>query len=52
MAENPTPGAVITYWIKTAPRTMRQRRQEAARAAEQKKAAAPYPIASGAHGRG
>jgi photosystem II stability/assembly factor-like uncharacterized protein len=43
IAENPTPGAVITYWIKDAPRTMRQQRQEAARAAEQKKAAAPYP---------
>jgi photosystem II stability/assembly factor-like uncharacterized protein len=43
IAENPAPGAVITYWIKDAPRTIRQLRQEAARAAEQKKTAAPYP---------
>jgi photosystem II stability/assembly factor-like uncharacterized protein len=43
MGENPPFGAVITYWIKTAPQTARQRRQETARAAEQKKATPTYP---------
>jgi photosystem II stability/assembly factor-like uncharacterized protein len=43
MAENPTSGAVITYWIREAPRTLRQRRQDAMRAAEQKKATPAYP---------
>ncbi len=43
MGENPPVGAVITYWIKTTTQTARQRRQEAARAAEQKKATSPYP---------
>jgi hypothetical protein len=43
MAENPPHGAVITYWIREAPRTLRQRRQDAARAAEQKKATPAYP---------
>ena len=43
MGENPPFGAVITYWIKTTPQTARQRRQEAARAAEQKKATPAYP---------
>jgi hypothetical protein len=42
-AENPPAGAVITYWIKTTPQSARQRRQEATRAAEAKKAAPPYP---------
>ena len=42
MAENPPDGAVITYWIREAPRTLRQRRQDATRAAEQKKTAT-YP---------
>ena len=50
MAENPPDGAVITYWIRDAPHTLRQRRQDAARDAEQKKAAPRYPIAGGAHG--
>jgi photosystem II stability/assembly factor-like uncharacterized protein len=43
MAENPADGAVITYWIREAPRTLRQRRQDAMRAAEQKKATPSYP---------
>jgi photosystem II stability/assembly factor-like uncharacterized protein len=43
MGENPPIGAVITYWIRTAPQTARQRRQEATREAEQKKAAPTYP---------
>src|SRR5262249_59747597 len=42
-AENPPAGAVITYWIKTTPQSARQRRQEATRAAEARKAAPPYP---------
>ena len=42
-AENPPAGAVITYWIKTTPQSARQRRQEATRAAETKKATPPYP---------
>jgi photosystem II stability/assembly factor-like uncharacterized protein len=37
MAENPPDGAVFTYWIRDTPQTLRQRRQDAARAAEQKK---------------
>ncbi len=43
MAENPTMGAVITYWVKETPRTAKQMRQEAARAAEQKKEVPKYP---------
>ncbi|MGQ0736894.1 MAG: VPS10 domain-containing protein [Acidobacteriota bacterium] len=43
MGENRPLGAVITYWIREAPRTLRQRRQDAARAAEQKKEAPRYP---------
>jgi hypothetical protein len=42
-AENPPSGAVITYWIKTTPQSARQKRQEATRAAEARKAAPPYP---------
>jgi hypothetical protein len=34
---------VITYWIRESPRTRRQRRQDAARAADQKKAPPAYP---------
>jgi photosystem II stability/assembly factor-like uncharacterized protein len=45
MAENPPDGAVITYWVRESPRTLRQRRQDAARAAEQKKGAPVYPTA-------
>ena len=52
MAENPPDGAVITYWMRETPRTLRQRRQDAARAAEQKKAAPPYPSQTRSHGRG
>jgi photosystem II stability/assembly factor-like uncharacterized protein len=43
MAENPPDGAVISYWIRESPRTRRQRRQDEARTAEQKKAAPSYP---------
>lgn len=43
MGENLPQGAVLTYWIREAPRTQRQRRQDAARAAEQKKETPAYP---------
>ncbi len=43
MGENLPEGAVLTYWVREAPRTQRQRRQDAARAAEQKKETPPYP---------
>ena len=43
MAENPPLGAVVTFWLKETPRTARQQRQEAARAAEQKKETPRYP---------
>jgi photosystem II stability/assembly factor-like uncharacterized protein len=46
MAENPPDGAVITYWIGESPRTLRQQRQDAARAAEQKKGPPSYPSQS------
>ena len=50
MGENRPIGAVITYWVKDAPRTLRQRRQDAARAAEQKKASPRYPTQAADHG--
>lgn len=43
MAENPPEGAVVTSWIRETPRTLKQRRQDAARAAEQKKDTPAYP---------
>lgn len=43
MAENPPDGSVITYWIRESPRTLRQRRQDATRAATQNKGPARYP---------
>ncbi len=43
MAENRPMGAILTYWIKEAPRSMRQQRQEASRAAEAKNASPRYP---------
>jgi hypothetical protein len=43
MAENPPEGAVVTYWIRETPRTLKQRRQDAAKAAEQKKDDPSYP---------
>ena len=46
MAENPPPGAVITYWLKEASKTRKQERQEAARAAERKKETPKYPSQS------
>jgi hypothetical protein len=36
-------GAMFTYWIKEAPRSMRQRRQDTTRAAEAKNASPRYP---------
>ncbi len=43
MGENRPLGAIITYWVKEAPRSLRQRRQEEARAAESKNASPRYP---------
>ena len=43
MGENLPEGAIITYWLKDAARTRRQQRQDAARAAEQKKETPRYP---------
>ena len=42
MAEDPADSAVITYWIREPPRTLRQRGQSLC-AAEQKKATPPSP---------
>ncbi len=43
MAENRPMGAIVTYWVKEAPRSARQRRQDTARAAEAKNATPRYP---------
>jgi photosystem II stability/assembly factor-like uncharacterized protein len=43
MSENRYFGALITYWVKEAPRTLRQRRQEQDRAAAAKNASPRYP---------
>ena len=43
MGENRPFGALVTYWIKEAPKTLRQRRQDAAKAAEDTKEAPRYP---------
>ena len=43
MAENPPPGAVITYWLKDAVKSKKQQRQDAAREAERKKETPKYP---------
>ena len=43
MGENRPVGAIVSYWVKDAPKTLKQRRQEAARAADEKKDAAKYP---------
>lgn len=42
-APNPAYGAVFTYFLKEAPRTLRQRRQEAERAAERRNQPIKYP---------
>lgn len=42
-APNPAYGAVFTYYLKEAPKTMRQKRQEAEREAERKKQPIRYP---------
>src|SRR5438034_4278518 len=41
--DNPPNGAVITYWIKTTAQSARQKRIDATRAAEARKATPPYP---------
>jgi photosystem II stability/assembly factor-like uncharacterized protein len=46
MAENPPDGAVISYWIRDTPRTLRQRRQDSARTNTQDKAPPRYPSQS------
>jgi hypothetical protein len=43
LAPNPAYGATITYFTKEAPKTKRQKRQEAERAAAQKNETPPYP---------
>ena len=43
MGENRPLGAILTYWVKEAPRSLRQRRQDEARAAEAKNASPRYP---------
>ncbi|HYE88858.1 MAG TPA: hypothetical protein VEA16_21015 [Vicinamibacterales bacterium] len=43
MSENRYFGALLTYWIKDAPRTLRQRRQDQDRAAAAKNASPRYP---------
>jgi photosystem II stability/assembly factor-like uncharacterized protein len=43
MGENRPFGALVTYWIKEAPKTLRQRRQDAFKAAEDKKDTPRYP---------
>lgn len=43
MSENRYFGAMITYWIKDAPRSLRQRRQDQDRAATAKNASPRYP---------
>jgi photosystem II stability/assembly factor-like uncharacterized protein len=43
MADNPPEGAVVTYWIRETPRTLKERRQDAAKAADQKKDKPSYP---------
>jgi hypothetical protein len=43
MSENRYFGALITYWVKEAPRSLRQRRQDQNRAAEAKNASPRYP---------
>lgn len=42
-AQNPPYGATFAYFLKEAPKTMRQKRQEAERAAERAKQTARYP---------
>jgi photosystem II stability/assembly factor-like uncharacterized protein len=42
-ADNPPYGAVFTYYLKEPLKTRKQRRQEAEKEAERRKAAAPYP---------
>ena len=43
MSENRYFGALITYWIKEAPRSLRQRREDQSKAAESKNASPRYP---------
>ncbi|MEP7119189.1 MAG: glycosyl hydrolase, partial [Acidobacteriota bacterium] len=43
MGENRPFGALVTYWVKDAPKPLKQRRQDAAKAAEDKKETPRYP---------
>ncbi|MEZ5290051.1 MAG: hypothetical protein R2745_03130 [Vicinamibacterales bacterium] len=43
MGENRPFGATVTYWVREAPKTLKDRRQDAARAAEEKKETPAYP---------
>ena len=43
MGENRPLGATVTYWVKDTPRTLKERRQENARAAEAKNETPAYP---------
>ncbi len=43
MGENRPFGALVSYWVKDAPKTLKERRQEAAKAAEDKKETPRYP---------
>jgi photosystem II stability/assembly factor-like uncharacterized protein len=43
MGENRPSGATVTYWVKETPKTRREQRQDAFRAAEAKKETPPYP---------
>lgn len=43
MGENRPFGATVTYWVKDTPKTRREQRQDAFRAAEAKKETPPYP---------
>ncbi len=46
MGENRPFGALVSYWVKDAPKTLKQRRQDAAKAAEDKKETPRYPTQS------
>ena len=52
MAENPPDGAVITYWVRDAPRTLRQRRQDAGAGGGAEEGCTVLSVAGGADGGG
>ncbi len=43
MGENRPSGALVSYWVKDPPKTLKQRRQDVAKAAEDKKETPRYP---------